>query len=61
MNDTERAQWVDNDEGLYLWRRRTRLSMRAFIRTHRAEIDNHIKCELADRSERKPRLTYTRM
>lgn len=19
MNDTERAQWIDNDESLYLW------------------------------------------
>jgi hypothetical protein len=39
MNDTERAQWVDNDEGLYNWKRSTRLPMREFLRQNRAEID----------------------
>lgn len=43
MNDTEREQWVNNDEGLYNWQRRSRLSMRAFVRANRAEIDAAIE------------------
>ena len=41
MNDAEREQWVDNDEGLYDWWRsqRARMSKRAFVRANRAEID----------------------
>lgn len=39
MNDTERAQWIDNDEGLYNWFRASRQSKRNFIRENRAEID----------------------
>lgn len=39
MNDNERAQWVDNDEGLYNWRRSERLSVKAFVRKYRREID----------------------
>ena len=39
MNDTERDQWIDNDEGLYDWWRTSRQSKRDFIREHRAEID----------------------
>lgn len=44
MNDNERAQWVDNDEGLYNWWRseRPRQSKHAFIRASRAEIDSAI-------------------
>ena len=43
MNDTEREQWIDNDEGLYNWRRSERLSMREFIRKNREEIDRVIR------------------
>jgi hypothetical protein len=42
MNDTERDQWIDNDEGLYKWHRMSGLSRRAFIRKFRAEIDEAI-------------------
>ena len=38
-NDAERSQWIDNDEGLYLWWKSSRMSKRNFIRQHRAEID----------------------
>jgi hypothetical protein len=38
-NDEEREQWIANDEGLYDWQRKSGLSMRAFIRANRAEID----------------------
>lgn len=43
MNNTERAQWIDNDEGLYSWWRSSRQSKRAFIRDNRAEIDSAIR------------------
>lgn len=39
MNDGERRQWIDNDEGLYDWWRSSRQSMTKFIRENRAEID----------------------
>ncbi len=42
MNDTERAQWIDNDEGLYGWWRSSRQPKRQFIRENRAEIDSAI-------------------
>jgi hypothetical protein len=38
MNDSDRAQWIDNDEGLYRWWLDSELSKRAFIRANRAEI-----------------------
>lgn len=46
MNDREREIWVLNDEGLYNWWRRSRLSMRAFIRANRAELDSIITAAL---------------
>ena len=51
MNDTERAQWIDNFEPLYLWwqskRRHTwpRMGMQRFIRENREEIDHIIRAE----------------
>ena len=42
LNDTDRAQWIDNDEGLYNWFRGSRQSKREFIREHRAELDTAI-------------------
>lgn len=39
MNDTERKQWIDNDEGLYDWYRSSGQTMREFLRTNRDEID----------------------
>jgi len=35
-------QWIANDEGLYLWQRRSGLSQRAFIKKHREEIEKVI-------------------
>lgn len=43
LNDTDRAQWIDNDEGLYNWWRSVRISKRKFIRLNRAEIDAVIR------------------
>lgn len=39
MNDNDREDWVNNDEGLYKMWKRSRLSMRAFVRKNRALID----------------------
>lgn len=48
MNDTEREQWIDNDEGLYLWWKGSRQSMRAFVRENRAELDRAINRALGN-------------
>ncbi len=42
MNDAERENWVDNDEGLYSLWRYSRKSKRKFIRANRAMIDTAI-------------------
>ena len=39
LNDIDRAQWIDNDEGLYNWQRHSGLSKRKFIQQNRAELD----------------------
>ena len=39
MNNQEREQWIDNDEGLYDWWKSSRQSKRDFIQANRAEID----------------------
>jgi len=36
------SQWIDNDEGLYDWWRRSKLSKTAFIREHRVELEQAI-------------------
>lgn len=41
-NDAERQDWVNNDEGLYHAARSYRGGVRAFVRAHRAEIDEVI-------------------
>lgn len=43
MNNTEREQWIDNDEGLYnLWRA-SGLSKRNFIKENKTLIDEVIE------------------
>lgn len=39
LNDEERRQWVDNDEGLYNWWKSTKMGLYRFVRENRAEID----------------------
>lgn len=39
MNNTDREQWINNDEGLYRWWKSSRLPLRKFIQENRAEID----------------------
>ncbi len=43
INDTERSLWVDNDEGLYLWWKQSRLSKWAFVKQNRQEITDVIR------------------
>ena len=38
MTDTDLRQWIDNDEGLYLWWKSSRQSKSAFIKENRDEI-----------------------
>lgn len=39
LNDAERRMWVENDEGLYLWWKRSRVGLYRFVRENRAAID----------------------
>lgn len=39
LNDAERKDWINNDEGLYNQQKSSGLSMREFIRQNRAELD----------------------
>lgn len=43
LNDAERSQWIDNDEGLYNWWKSSRQSKSAFIKENRSEIDEGIR------------------
>lgn len=43
MNNSDREQWIDNDEGLYNWWRSSRLPKRQFIRDNKVEIDAAIE------------------
>mgnify|MGYP003149895680 FL=1 len=43
MNDTERTQWVENDEGLHNWWRASGQSLRHFVRDNREDIDAAIE------------------
>jgi len=49
MNNDERSQWIDNDEGLYNWWRSTRLSKQKFIKENREEIDRVINNVLGNK------------
>lgn len=50
-NDHERAQWVENDEGLYNWYKSQSYPLREFVKKNRVEIDAAIDSVL----NRKPR------
>lgn len=42
INDDDRTQWVNNDEGLYRWFVSERMPMREFVRMNRSAIDEVI-------------------
>ena len=39
INDNDREDWVNNDEGLYNWWQRSGVGITTFVRRHRQEID----------------------
>jgi hypothetical protein len=43
LNDTDRSQWIDNDEGLYNWFRSSRQTKQEFIKANRTELDACIR------------------
>lgn len=43
MNDKDRAQWIDNDEGLYNWWKSSRLPKAKFIKENRDELTRVIE------------------
>jgi hypothetical protein len=47
MNDSERKDWVLNDEGLYLGWKWSKLGITTWIRRNRQEIDEYINRVLA--------------
>ena len=47
MNNTERELWVLNDEGLYLDYKRSRKSMRNYLKENREYLDEYIKKQLS--------------
>ena len=59
MNNTDRTQWIDNDEGLYNWWKSTRLSKAKFIKENRTEIDAVIE-RMTSGKERQHYLAYPR-
>jgi len=40
MNDSERRDWIENDEGLYEMWKASRMSISKFVRMYRNELDN---------------------
>jgi hypothetical protein len=42
MNDSDREGWIMNDEGLYLWWRRSRMGISTFVRKFRKELTEYI-------------------
>lgn len=47
LNDSERKLWIDNDEYLYNWSRKSPLSITKFIKKYKVEIDNYINGNLS--------------
>lgn len=57
MNDTQREEFVMNDEGLYDMWKRSKKSKRTFIRENRAAIDDAIEA-VASGKKRQHHLKY---
>lgn len=49
MNNRERMQWIDNDEGLYNWWRSSKQNKKDFIDDNLTEIDSVINNVLEGR------------
>lgn len=42
INDKDRAEFVENEEGMYRWYRSCRQPLRTFVRENRTDIDRVI-------------------
>jgi hypothetical protein len=49
LTNAERENWINNDEGLYNWKRSSKLSMRKFIAENKEEIDRCINNVLGNK------------
>ncbi len=49
INDNDRAQWIDNDEGLYSWWKTSGLPKSSFIRRNRSAITEVIRNMTSDK------------
>lgn len=43
LNDEDRREWVQNDESLYIWWKRSALGLHRFVRENRAELTRLIQ------------------
>lgn len=46
LNDSDREDWVNNDEGLYSWWKSTGQGITTFVRENRAELSRLILATL---------------
>ncbi len=46
LNDEDRREWVQNDESLYIWWKRSGLGLYRFVRENRAELTRLIQAAL---------------
>ena len=46
LNDQDRAQWIDNDQGLYSWWKSSQQGKSKFINENRAELTRLIRAQL---------------
>lgn len=51
LNDEDRRQWVQNDEGLYNWMRSSGISQAKFIQQNRKMIDDVINNVLSGKRQ----------
>jgi hypothetical protein len=56
MNDEDREQWVNNEQGLYNWWRRSRKGITVFVRENRKEIDRYLAAREKKFMEEKRRI-----
>ena len=52
LNDNDRRDWVNNDEGLYDWWRSSGIGLYRFVRENRTELTRHIQAVLATPPQR---------
>jgi len=43
LNDEDRREWVQNDEGLYVWWKRSGIGLYRFVQENRAELTRLIQ------------------